>query len=531
MILSVQCAQVAPLTGGKKDTTPPKVLSYYPENASVNFISKTVEIDFNEYIVIKDIANQFIITPQTKEIPDIQAYGKKLKIKFNEALLPNTTYKMAFGNAIVDLNEANVLQNFEYIFSTGQTIDSLKLSGKISNAFDKKPSSQILIGLYQKDSNDSVVYKEKPLYISKTNDGGIFNFNYLPNSSFKIVAIKDQNKNLMYDGSEEQIAFTKEYINPNTSSDISLLLFKETPTKNFIKKSYSPEYGKGYIIYNKPQFDIEKVSAKGLIYYETNKLQDTLSLYYINKFDTLETIVYYGTKKSDTTYIKTLTASSYQKQYKNKTIKYTLKTNISGILPFYESPTFELNVPVASKNIFESKITLIEKKDSTAKKLPFKIEKGEDWITSFKVRAEFKPETNYTLTLNKSAITDDSLRVNDSITYQFKTNALEDYAQLKMKIVFPKKENYIVILLNEKEQVIRERVIECSLTSSSEKTINYENLAPGIYFIKVIEDANKNGLFDTGDYFLNKQPESVFINDNSIKLLAGWEIENEWTIK
>ena len=241
VLLFAQCAQVTPLTGGKKDDTPPKALSYKPENASLNFNTKVIEVQFNEYIVLKDVANQFIITPQTKEMPDIQASGKKLKITFNEELLPNTTYKMAFGNSITDLNESNVLQNFEYIFSTGSTIDSLKLSGQILNAQDKKPATQVLVGLYKSDANDSIIYKDKPLYISKTDGAGNFSFNYLPDSKFKMVGIKDQNKNLLYDGSEEQIAITKELISPKDTQTISLVLFKEIPNKSFIKKSISPE--------------------------------------------------------------------------------------------------------------------------------------------------------------------------------------------------------------------------------------------------------------------------------------------------
>jgi hypothetical protein len=121
--------------------------------------------------------------------------------------------------------------------------------------------------------------------------------------------------------------------------------------------------------------------------------------------------------------------------------------------------------------------------------------------------------------------------MNDSVSYQFKTTALDDYAQLKMKLLFPKKENYLVRLLNDKEQLINEKVVELSLTSTSEKIIEYNNLLPGNYFIRVVEDANKNGLFDMGDYFLGTQPETIFVNSTAIKLLAGWEIENDWIVK
>lgn len=528
-MLSTQCAQITPLTGGKKDATPPKVLKYNPENVSVNFASKVIEVEFDEYIVLKDVANQFIITPQTKEMPNIQASGKKLKIAFNETLLPNTTYKLAFGNAISDLNESNILQNFEYIFSTGKTIDSLKLSGQVLNAIDKKPATQILVGLYDVKTNDSIIYKDKPLYICKTTEGGFFSFSHLPNKPFKIVAIKDQNKNLMYDGSEEQLAFANDFVNPNDSAGISLLLFKETPTKSFIKKSFSSEYGKAYIIYNKPQLDISTIIASGLINYSQSKLKDTLTLYYANKFDTLETLIKYKSKKTDTLYIKVLSATAFEKQ--NKTFKYSFQPNFTTVLPFYELPSFKLNAPVDSKNIDADKIVLIEKKDTVLKKLPFTILKEDGLISSFKIQSDFKPETSYTLTIHKAAITDNVQRVNDSTTYQFTTSAIEDYAQLNMKLLFPKKENYIIMLLNDKEQIVDERTVEFSLNSTSEKIIEYKNLIPGIYFMKVVEDVNKNGLFDTGNYFLKDQPETIFVNPSPIKLLSGWEIENEWIVK
>lgn len=531
IFLATRCAQITPLSGGKKDTTPPKVLVYSPENTSLNFNVKTIEIQFDEFITLKDIANQFIITPQVKEIPEIQTQGKKLKITFNEPLLPNTTYKLAFGNAISDLNESNVLQNLEYIFSTGSTIDSLKLQGKIFNSLDKKPESQILVGLYDKNAQDSVIYKDRPLYITKTNTDGFFKFSYLPNTAFKIVAIKDQNKNLLYDGSEEELAFTKEVVHAGDTSEIIFSLFKEKPFKSFIKKSISSEYGKAYIIYNKAQIDVKNVSAKGLLQYKFNKLKDTLALYYSNKFDTLVVYVNHENQKTDTVSIKITSETSFNKQVNNKTIKYNIKSNLGSVLAYFDLPSFELNVPVESNSINTNQIELIEKTDTMFKSLSFLLIKDTGLISSFKIKADFNQESNYVLTLKKGTVLNKENRTNDSVTYKFKTTTTDDYASLKMKLMFPKKENYLVRLLNEKEQLVNERIIEFSLTSTSEKIIEYNNLLPGNYFIRIVEDANKNGLFDEGNYFLNHQPEILFINTSSIKLLPGWEIENEWIVK
>ena len=529
VLLSTQCAQITPLTGGKKDTTPPKAIRLTPANTSINFNSKIIEIEFDEYIALKDIAGQFIITPQTKVNPEIETSGKKLKIIFSDSLLPNTTYKLAFGNAITDINESNVLQNFEYIFSTGTSIDSLKLSGQVNYAFDKNAAAQILVGLYDINSKDSVIFKNKPLYISKTNAAGIFKFNYLPNSSYKIVAIKDDNKNLLYDGSEEQIAFLNEFVNSNDTNTINLAVSKEIPSKSFVKKSFASEYGKVYVIYNKPQLDIINVTADGLSNYNINNLKDTLTLYYNQRYDTLVTYIKYESKKTDTLNIKIISKKTFDKQ--KSTIKYSLETNIKTTLPYYQFPTFETNVSFKSNNLVDEKIILIEKFDSITKKPAIKIMRNTGWTNKFEVQYIFKPEASYTLTIEKGAITDKDHRVNDSISYQFKTTLIDDYATLKLKLLFPRKENYLVMLLNSKFQIVDERSENFSLSTASDKILEYKNLPAGNYFIKVVEDANKNRVFDVGNYFLRQQPEKVFVNTTPIKLLAGWEIENEWIIQ
>ena len=535
ILLCVGCAQITPLTGGKKDTEAPKLLKATPANASLNFASKTIELQFDEYITLKDVTNQFIITPQTKNFPDIEARGKKVIVKFDEALLPNTTYKLSFGNSIIDLRESNNLPNFEYVFSTGSTIDSLKLKGRVLNSTDLKPAAQILIGLYPETSEDSIVYKDKPLYLIRTDEQGQFSFGYLPDKSFRIAGIKDQNKNLVYDGSEEQIASPYKIVNPRDSGTIDMMLFKEAPYKSFIKKQVAgSEYGKAYVVYNKPQLSIKDVKAKGLVMYNQNKTRDTLNLYYRNTYDTLETFISYATEKIDTLYIRIPSQTLRSGRESNvKNQRYTFNSRIESTFPYFGMLAFNLNFPIEPGNISPEKILLIAKGDtSRAVAVPYKLvtDKTQGPVTSFTLQTELLPETNYTLSFLDSAFVDAPQRFNDSTGYKFRTTTPDDYAQLSLKLLFPKKENYLVTLQNEKGQTIDERIVELSLTSTAEKILDYKNLLPGKYFVRVVEDANKNGQFDTGDYFKHKQPEIIFINNSPIKLLAGWEIESEWLI-
>ena len=531
--ICVRCAQITPLTGGKKDTEAPKLLKAIPANASLNVTPKTIELTFDEYITLKDVNNQFIITPQTKEFPEIEASGKKVKVKFNEELLPNTTYKLSFGNAIIDLRESNNLPNFEYVFSTGNSIDSLKLRGTIANATDKRAAAQVLVGLYPADAQDSIIYKEKPLYLIRTDEQGKFAFNYLPNKPFKIIGIKDQNKNLLYDGSDEQVAYSNTLADPRDTGSIAMLLFKEVPFKNFIKRSFSVEYGRANLAFNKPQTTIKEVKADGLILSKWNIPKDSISLYYANKYDTLEVFVSYTAKKTDTLYIK-IPAENLKtdKPALKKALKYNLKANLDNSVPYFKQPVITLNYPVYSKNIDQKRIIFVEKGDTTKPIIKsFKLLTETEPALSFTLQTQLSPETNYTVSILDSALTNEPGRFNDSTGYKFKTTTPDDYAQLNMKLMFPEKENYIVILQNEKGEIVDKRIIELSLTSTSEKLLEYKNLLPGNYFIQVVEDANKNGLFDMGDYFLHTQPETIFINTAAIKLLAGWEIENEWQVK
>jgi hypothetical protein len=155
----------------------------------------------------------------------------------------------------------------------------------------------------------------------------------------------------------------------------------------------------------------------------------------------------------------------------------------------------------------------------------------ENQFNAFQLKTNLEKETKYQLIINNGAFTDSIGRTNDSLSFTFTTTTPDDYAQLNLNVLFPKKENYIILLLNDKNQVIEKRYFTFSLASTNEKKITFVNLIPGTYTVKVIEDANKNNTFDTGNFFNQLQPEIIFVNETPIKLLAGWEIENEWIVK
>src|SRR5688572_15927279 len=167
MLLASSCAiQVAP-TGGEKDTIPPVVRKMDPENFSTNFQGQDIAMEFDEYIVLKDLPSQLVVSPPLRHAVETKVKKKTLEFHLQDTLLPNTTYTMNFGSAITDLHEENAIDDFQYVFSTGDIIDSLKISGTVENAFDKKTEKGIYVMLYRSTA-DSAPVKSLPDYFAKT---------------------------------------------------------------------------------------------------------------------------------------------------------------------------------------------------------------------------------------------------------------------------------------------------------------------------------------------------------------------------
>lgn len=528
-----RCAQVSPLTGGERDTQAPKLLVSLPLNASLNFKGRSIELKFDEYVQVRDISNQLVVTPQTKEMPEVEAMGKRITVKFNEDLLPNTTYRLFFGNAIADMHEANIFSNFEFVFSTGNVIDSLFIKGRVSNAFNLKPENEVMVGLYGESETDSVVYKKKPMYFTKTAENGSYKLSYLPKSKFKTFAFTDKNKNLMYDGGEEAVAFYDTKVETGLDSIINHKTFKEESPKLFLKKAASPFYGVAYITYNKAQANV--VTA----YYKNqesdisavNNINDTCKIYYRNIFDTLKLLIAHPERKiTDTISILVSSKERYErlKAEKKHVLSIEVKPTEAGRVDYFGNPALVFNNWMDDKGYDVSKMIFQYKTDSLIKT---GLQLSKQTSNSFSIGNKLVPGAAYDIILNKGAFKTMIGTESDSVKITFKTSEASDYAKLNAKLMLPKKENYIVQLISDNEAVIAEQYIEMSLTSSAEQMLKFKNLLPGNYFLKVIEDKNQNKKWDTGNILLQKQPETIYFNALAIKLLADWDSETEWKVE
>lgn len=221
------CAQIGVPSGGVKDTLPPVLIKSNPINKSLNFRENKITLTFDEFIDLQELQSNVLISPLQKTNPVISSNLRTVTIKLKDTLRPNTTYSINFGDAVRDVNEGNILKNFTYLFSTGNTIDSLTLNGKVIIAETGMVDSTLIVMLYR-DTDDSAVNKIKPDYITRLRGNGTFTFENLPSGNFKLYALKDGDGGKTYNSKIEPFAFLDSLITiPGDSSAPVLYAYEE----------------------------------------------------------------------------------------------------------------------------------------------------------------------------------------------------------------------------------------------------------------------------------------------------------------
>ena len=207
------CASRGYPEGGPKDTTPPQVILEEPASFTKNFDKKRVNIYFDEFVQLKDINEKFIISPPQKKKPKPRLKGKYVQVEFVDSLKPNTTYTLDFADAISDNNEGNPLGFYRYVFSTGNEIDSLELSGQVVNAESGEPVLNVYVELYS-NLADSMPLLEVPDYVARTDSSGFFRLTNLKDTIYRVVAIQDDNRDYKYTPEAEMFAYLDTLVRP-----------------------------------------------------------------------------------------------------------------------------------------------------------------------------------------------------------------------------------------------------------------------------------------------------------------------------
>jgi uncharacterized protein (DUF2141 family) len=512
VFLVIGCAKKGTITGGLKDTIAPKIVGSFPKNFSTNFTGKEIKINFDEYIKLKEINKQLIISPPLKRQPEIlpNTASKVITIRIKDTLLANTTYSFNFGKSIQDNNEGNPYQQFKYVFSTGNYIDSLSLGAKVKDAIERKVDNYVSIMLYDANDkyNDSIIYKQVPRYITNTLDSlQLVKFENIKEGKYRLIALKDLNGNNKFDPKTEKIGFQKEFITIPNDTIYELELFKEEPTFRAVNTSQAS--GSRFTIgYEGNPKDV-KITLK------KNSEAIPFVISQLQKKDSLQ--VWFKAVKGDSLSID-VSKNKFQKTFSLK-VKEQKKDTLGfsseqvGTISFRDNFAIKSNVPLTKWDV--TKMKLINKDSAEVK---FTNEYDEQ-RQELKFVFNKEPLEKYNLKVLPGGLIDYYERKNDSLSFDFSTNNVSDYGNLRLKLENVKRFPVIVELTDKDGKVV------VSQYSEKETLLNFDLIDPAKYTIRVIYDNDKNKRWTPGSFLEQRQSEEVIYFPTEVDVRANWDVE------
>ena len=549
VVLSHSCANTtqAP-TGGLKDTIPPVIVKVSPAALSRNIPTEGVSFTFtfNEYVKIKTSSNIMISPPQSKP-PKSKVKGKSVIVTPEEPLLPNTTYVIGLAGAIVDNNEGNPFPGYDYVFSTGDTVDSLFLTGTVLDCSTLAPISGATVMLY-KDHADSAVFKSRPYMATRTDDWGYFSIRNIQDTLYRIYAVTDANNNSIYDpDGTENIAFVDSLIRPVSvvrdtlpelqkydakdtlacqarKSEYELLSFREKPSKQMIMNKKRIDRRSAYITFMAPEAHIDTLWMSGIpssrIISQFNVERDSLELWVNDRRrmpDTLKLFVNY--RKTDTlgalvsqTERVNLAMDTEQIKAEKKARKDVKHEDTPCVFPLKAEPEtveqvgyqFEFNYPIINESFDSLKFVSVNPKQVEAP-AAFTVVPDSLNIRRYSVMPaeKFLEGYDYVLKVPHRAFRDINGYYSDSTEVKVSLPTDEKLSTLTLNMTGVGKK-YIVEIMNEKKsEVLRSRIID------TDTVLDFPYMKAGKYYIRVTEDVNRNTIVDTGSLLQHRQPEKV----------------------
>lgn len=577
VVIISSCANIGMPTGGPKDTIPPVLLGTNPEYKALNYDGDDVRLTFSEYILTDEISETLVISPPLEKRPTLRTKSKTLIIKFNEELKDSTTYSLDFKNSVVDNNEKNPLENLRFSFSTGDVYDSLRVAGKVLNAFNLEPVEKELV-LLQSNLHDSAVFTVRPSYIAKTDESGLFMIDNIAPGSYNIFAINDVNGDMLYNEGAEEIAFVDSIVVPSahfheeidtlvTGVDSMLVLghthfypepfymrhFMEDIFEQFIETSERESRYKCFFLFNESVRDTFDVK---LIDHDTD---DWKLLEYNSKMDSIVVWI------TDTTLAKNdslfMELSYFQLDTANERYvhKDTLLMKFTDPAPTQKksrrrggdeeeekgpepvpqfnwltniSSTMELNSPIVIESpepvaFFDSTMLRLYLTEDTLKTpLDIRFEKIRSAWRKYRISYDWEPQVAYTFEIDSAACFNIYGVSSAQLTKRFKTREEDYYGAVTFNFTNVEMPMVVQVLKNnDDEEVLRQK------TFDKNGAVLFDYLVPGKYKVKVIYDENGNGKWDTGSYQDKYQPEKVAYVQEVIKVRSNWDTSYDWDLE
>ncbi|WBX99331.1 Ig-like domain-containing protein [Chryseobacterium gambrini] len=525
------CARVGSPIGGAKDSLAPKFLSSNIDSSRVNVPRdiKQLRIDFDEYITLKDINKNLNISPPIKNITRIvpsNIANKFILIQWKDTLQANTTYNFNFGNSIADNNEANILRYYNFAFSTGDKLDDLYVSGDVRDALSIKKASEnkFVVGLYQ--VKDTINYKQKPYYITKVDDDGYFELNYLAAGKYKIIAFEDENGNSIYDPGKEKVGFQKDPVVVEKS--VSGLNLKLYPSKKPVKYLEMKEASGGVLMTfeGKPdEVTVKPLNEKIKEYKVTHAPKsDSVRIW----FDAVKSDVGQATNenlkfgynagvgKKDSLY----NASLFYR-YNAKNAMDINSDNGGAMLPPKEDFKILSNYYVDKINTDK---WIFRVAGDSLNTVPFTAKISEKNPYQILVKADFISGKKYQLTIPKETVSSFFAKNYQSKRFDFEVDKVENFGSLKFILQNAPTSSYWLQLLDNSDKVLFQKY-----TKGSE--VKFDILKPGEYIVRILADNNENGFWDEADFQNETFAEDSYIYYKTAIVRPLWDSNENWDLK
>lgn len=571
------CARMGRPEGGPRDVLPPLYIRSTPPMGAKNVTSTKIELVFDELVALKDQSEKVIVSPAQSQQPIIRANGRRISIEFRDTLLENTTYTVDFADAIQDFTEGNPLENFAYVFSTGDTIDSLQIAGILLDAHNLEPMQKMLVGVHS-NLHDSAFTSSPFERVARTNDRGEFVIRNLKPGQYRLYAINDVDRNNLYSPGED-IAFYSDTITPTMVSTTGLdTLYTPTHEIDTVIPAIHTKFYPNNILLSmfneniKTQYLVKDERQDSTrLYFEFGAASDTLPTltlidypditdwYKLNRSMTNDTLTYWIT---DTTLIKLDTirvAASYLRtdtlkqlslttdtilfKYKRSKVKKEKKKKkgddeeADSIIPRPDPAKFDIvskgaqdvNLPLIFKaevplrSINQKAVHLYHKIDSLWEDVDAPIITLDNDYSLHNYHADYEwiPGDTYRLFIDSAAIVDIYGLVTDSIVSEFNIKKLDEYCDVTFKINISEPA-FVELMQSDDKPLYTASVID------GEAFFSYVN--PGNYYARLIVDKNGNGKWDTGVFNSAIQPEDVYYYNKKLNLRRNWDIEENWDL-
>lgn len=589
VVIGYSCASMGTPDGGPYDEMPPKFIGSNPGLRAVNVKTQKIELEFDEFIKLEKPSEKVVVSPPQLEQPEIKVQGRKVVVELIDTLKASDTYTIDFSDAIVDNNEGNPMGHFTYSFSTGASIDTMEVAGTVLNAADLEPIKGIQVGLH-KNLNDSALTTLPFDRVSRTDSRGHFIIRGVAPGSYRIYALMDGNQNYLFDSKTETVAFSDSIIVPSmmpaTRQDtiwkdtltidtiktvgytrflpdnVILRAFKEENTRQFFSRSQRDKENHFILKFSAkadtlPTLTGLNFDAKDAFVIEANEGNDSICYWIkdslVYQMDTLAVQMDYLytdsldqlVPKTDTIYLANkLTreqreklakkeAEAKEKERKKKEKKgekiekekaVFLTMNVDAPSSFDVNRNITLSFEEPIERIDTSAIHMSVKVDTLWQETPFLFVADTLLPRKYEILAEWEPEKEYRLTIDSAAIVGLYGLHTKKVEQTVKVKKLDEYGTLLLNLQGAPSTS-MVELLDNGGKVLRQQKI------TSENTADFYYLAPNTkYYIRLFNDRNGNGKWDTGNVKQALQPEEVYYCPKVWEMKANFEFEETWNI-